>query len=205
MRAAYELLIAAVGAAGCWTLWFYLYKEYRASAVREDLFALRGELFLFAADGAIAFDDPSYKELRQRLNAMIRFAHRINLLTLIFATRSARHNPGRDVSYAEWLESLRRLPQDTQEKMEQFHKRMLFRFTEHLISGSVSLMLLLVLVQTTIIVRSWMRHFFAAKAVVVDPTDRAISELVDTLHVSTLEKSACEEHYSSDDLDLQLV
>jgi hypothetical protein len=66
-------------------------------------------------------------------------------------------------------------------------------------------MLLLVLVQTTIIVRSWMRHFFAAKAVVVDPTDRAISELVDTLHVSTLEKSACEEHYSSDDLDLQLV
>jgi hypothetical protein len=50
-----------------------------------------------------------------------------------------------------------------------------------------------------------MRHFFAAKAVVVDPTDRAISELVDTLHVSTLEKSACEEHYSSDDLDLQLV
>lgn len=45
---------------------------------RAHLFALRDELFDLALNGEISFEDPRYRQLRQQINVLIRFAHKAN-------------------------------------------------------------------------------------------------------------------------------
>ncbi|MEO5338081.1 MAG: hypothetical protein H7841_14485 [Magnetospirillum sp. WYHS-4] len=44
---------------------------------RQRLFEVRGRLFDMAATGQLSFDDPAYRELREGINVLIRFAHHI--------------------------------------------------------------------------------------------------------------------------------
>src|SRR5437016_2293052 len=73
---------------GLWVLFHWLYRDYRVDLFRQRMFALRAELFDMAAAGRIAFDDPAYGKLRGMLNGYIRFAHRVSLPLLLFASRS---------------------------------------------------------------------------------------------------------------------
>ncbi len=58
---------------------FYLYNEFRVDRLRQQLFALRDDLFDQAADGRIAFESGAYQATRLMLNGMIRFGHRASL------------------------------------------------------------------------------------------------------------------------------
>lgn len=56
------------------------------------MFALRGQLFDFAADGGISFDHPAYGLLRSTMNGFIRFAHMMrpfNMLILMVVVRGS--------------------------------------------------------------------------------------------------------------------
>ena len=64
-------------------------RAYYLDVFRQKLFALRDELFDFAADGGIDFSDPAYLELRQDLNGLIRFAHKISMFRLLLASWTA--------------------------------------------------------------------------------------------------------------------
>jgi hypothetical protein len=45
---------------------------------RQHMFNARNDLFLFAADGGIRFDDPAYTETRREIEKMIQFTHYIS-------------------------------------------------------------------------------------------------------------------------------
>ena len=77
MTAARDLLfLTVVGALLLWVgrAWCRLVLD----EFRHKLFVARDELFLFAADGGIAFDHPAYLYMRENINGLIRFAERIN-------------------------------------------------------------------------------------------------------------------------------
>lgn len=74
-----EVITLAISFAGLWVLFFWLYREYRVDRFRQHIFALRNELFLYAADGGIPFDHPSYAFVRRNLNGMLRFGHHLTI------------------------------------------------------------------------------------------------------------------------------
>jgi hypothetical protein len=67
-----------------WVLCYWLFRRYRRDVFRYKLFVIRDALFDAAADGLIPFDHPAYGMMRQYLNGLIRFAHRLNTTTLLF-------------------------------------------------------------------------------------------------------------------------
>ena len=68
----------AISLLAIWFLYFVCWREHRMDTFRQNLFALRDELFDFAQSGGIAFDDPAYTTLRNVANGMIRYAHQMN-------------------------------------------------------------------------------------------------------------------------------
>lgn len=76
----YDALVNAVGSCVSLGLLIYLgwwvYPAHRVDAFRQDLFAVRDELFDVALDEAISFDHPAYLAFRDTLNKMVRFGHR---------------------------------------------------------------------------------------------------------------------------------
>jgi hypothetical protein len=65
-----------IGLFALWFLYFVCWRELRVDTFRQRLFAVRDDLFDYAASGAIGFNDPAYSTLRELSNSLIRFAHR---------------------------------------------------------------------------------------------------------------------------------
>ena len=68
----------------------YLVEIYRLDSFRQKMFAVRDELFDYAADGNISFDDPAYQLLREQMNAIIRFGHNLTLYRLVITWLGVR-------------------------------------------------------------------------------------------------------------------
>ena len=103
-----------------------LFRNYRSDRLREDLFSLRDQLFDFAyAEGLFAH--PGYRQLRNVMNGMIRFAHKLSFSRLVFSVilermlvpQSQRVNPPK-----RWLKSLEDLPEGQRAQILEFHRRM---------------------------------------------------------------------------------
>lgn len=80
-------------------LWVFATKVWPAfvlDLVRHRLFETRDEVFLLAAKGEIDLHDPAYQEFREHLNALIRYAHKVSIWTLIagshFSTEEFKHS-----------------------------------------------------------------------------------------------------------------
>src|SRR5882724_7439343 len=56
---------------------FWLWPDQRMDLFRQQMFAIRDELFDFAAEGNVRFDEPAYILLRQLMNGFIRYAHNL--------------------------------------------------------------------------------------------------------------------------------
>ena len=74
----FYLLLAAL-----WWLFFWAHADYRTDLLRFRIFVIRDQLFGYAAQGKIRFDDPAYVLTRQLLNGNLRFAHRLTLSNLL--------------------------------------------------------------------------------------------------------------------------
>lgn len=189
MNSAFEILVGAIGAAACWALWFFLYKEHRIAAFREEIFTLRDNLFLLAADGCVSFDHPAYVELRNRLNALCRFAHHVSLPTLVIATRYYQGGPQTN-DVLLWHHSLANLPQSERQALEQLHGRMTKAFTRYLIEGSVTLMALTSMYAVSLTALKLVRSFFKPRAARIDIRERVLLSMADTLDITALENRA---------------
>lgn len=66
-----------------WIFYFWFYRDYCVDRTRQKLFALRADLFDFAAHGHIPFDDPAYGFLRGALNGVIQYTHKICFMNVI--------------------------------------------------------------------------------------------------------------------------
>jgi hypothetical protein len=126
-----------------WGLLFFCWREYRLDALREKLFSLRNGLFLFAAQGHIAFNDPSYRMLRDLMNGMIRFAHKLNASQLLLAAidRASQPDERWKVPMKEWRRAVDALPPDARQELISSHDEMFRAVMKHIAKGNVVLLI----------------------------------------------------------------
>jgi len=115
-----------------------LYYGYRADNLRDHLFALRDEMFLYAFDHGIA-ETPAHENLRLMMNSLIRYAHRVSLARLMLLDISRRVfklKPSLPATYIEWVEAVKALPLDEAERMREFHTKATLLIMTHMVTGS---------------------------------------------------------------------
>jgi hypothetical protein len=132
----------AVGAiyslAGLLSLWFVvgvLWRSYRVSQLRQNLFNLRAELFDLAAAGDVPFNSPAYMQLRLTLNSLIRFAHRMNFLKFLYTLLMERLVPEQPTVDAneEWFRVIRELPLQTQTALNAIRRQTALLLMGHIL------------------------------------------------------------------------
>jgi len=104
-----------------------LWPEQRVDLFRQQMFALRDELFDFAADGKVGFEEPAYRQLRALMNGLIRYAHNITpfrtlLAYLRWKTLTLQE---RDRQWAiAWQRAVNNVENpETRKSLEEFHSR----------------------------------------------------------------------------------
>ena len=102
-----------------------LYRDCKIDQVRDDIFAIRDEMFIFAAENHI-LDHPSYMQLRELMNAIIRFAHKITFMRIILWSVAQRFisEEERRAIILRWSENLGGLPNEQREALTNFHSQM---------------------------------------------------------------------------------
>jgi len=127
------VLNVAFGLVLLWIVVYFGWRPYRIDNLRQRLFELRDELFLAAADGELSFDDSAYQILRDRLNAVIRFAHTVTL------TRSVLYRlEGTDVEglREKWLQAVAKLSDKQRQHLLDIDQRASFVLVDQVFSGS---------------------------------------------------------------------
>jgi len=126
-------------------VWLKLVPMQRLDELRQQLFAVRDEMFDYAAAGNISFDDPAYVLLRTQMNGFIRFGHQITLFRLLMSA-CARRVSGTQLLPTwtnQWLQSIDKISDSTVRRdMIRFHERAASIVAKHLIKGSVVLLVL---------------------------------------------------------------
>lgn len=83
METLFTIVINTLLLATLWWLYFFCYKQYRADKTRQELFAIRDDLFMAAEAGELDFNSPAYGRTRMLLNGMIRYTHRMSLIQMV--------------------------------------------------------------------------------------------------------------------------
>lgn len=68
-----------------WALFYISVRAFLLDNLRQELFAIRDDLFDFAVDGGIRFDNPCYASVRNDINSLIRFAEKLSFTRFLFA------------------------------------------------------------------------------------------------------------------------
>src|SRR5688572_15210276 len=101
-------------------------RAYTRDSFRQRAFALRDELFTFAAVGHVDFNDPAYSMLRARMNSVIRFSHRMTFgeaMLPMMLNVVRRRGQALPASYLQWVSALDRQPVQTRKGLEKFDQR----------------------------------------------------------------------------------
>jgi len=105
---------------------FEFWPIQRADIFRQQMFALRDELFDFAAQGGIKFDDPAYILLRHLMNGFIRHAHNLTPFRVFFSFLrwNFASNKPIDSWNVPWTQALNSLSnEETKTKIKEFHSK----------------------------------------------------------------------------------
>jgi hypothetical protein len=130
------IVLVALSLLGVWVWFFWLYRDYRIDAYRQRLFALRNQLWDYAAAGNISFDHPAYLIVRSRMNGLIRFAHLLSFIWVLTGLAMRRVRPFPELEAEATLhldQALETLEPATADKLRAFHQDALFRAAEHVI------------------------------------------------------------------------
>ena len=103
----------------------WLWPEQRNDLFRQQMFAIRDDLWDFADAGNISFDDPAYVLLRQLMNGLIRYAHNLTPYRIFFSFLRWKYTHTQPTGpWAEsWNEALNQLDDKTKETLQRFHAR----------------------------------------------------------------------------------
>lgn len=161
---------ASIAASALWALvalvMFYAiargYATYRIDAFREQIFALREELFELASSGQLPFDAPAYGMLRTTMNGFIRYGHRVNVVSfLIFVAlvpEEQRSAFASDTPLVKLPDALASLAPETREALELLRHRMQFAVLEQLLFGSPLFVLGVALLLPLVLIRRASKH-----------------------------------------------
>ena len=114
-------------------------RRYRVDALRDLLFVSRDELFDLALDGPLDFSDDAYVLLRQTINDLLRFSHKINLLRVLLVyhlCRGPAFDERREAHRREWENALLALPnEDARNRIGTIHEALLLEVVKHTTLG----------------------------------------------------------------------
>lgn len=114
-----------------------LYRDYSVDRFRAEMFALRDEMFDFAASGGIAFWRPAYGRLRLTMNGFARRAPRMRLMEIVlFRLLSRRDRRGIAEIDADWEKALDGLDDTARRRLNDFRGRMRRIVIAHLLFRS---------------------------------------------------------------------
>jgi hypothetical protein len=105
---------------------FELWPAQRVDIFRQQMFALRDELFDFAAQGGIRFDDPAYILLRHLMNGFIRYAHNLTPFRVLFSFLRWNLTSNRSIDNwsIPWTQALSNISnEETKTKLQEFHSK----------------------------------------------------------------------------------
>jgi hypothetical protein len=90
---------------------FSWWPEQRVDVFRQQMFALRDELFDFAMKGNISFDDPAYVLLRNLMNGYIRYAHNLTPFRTLMVFLHWKYTAGKPKAgwNTEWEKALNKV------------------------------------------------------------------------------------------------
>lgn len=117
----------------------FLFRKYHIDAFRQRIFAIRDELFDYAAAGNISFDDPAYKMLRNLMNGYIRFGHRLSLLHIFIVMGlmfRSRHSSDLKHFEHQFTYSLAALTPETRDALTMYRERAEMNVLYFLLVGS---------------------------------------------------------------------
>lgn len=114
-----------------------LYRDYSADRFREEMFALRDEMFDFAAAGGISFRHPAYGRLRLTMNGFARWAARLRLVEVVLFRALSRRDRGETADFdADWKTALDGLDAASRRRLTDFRDRMHRVLLAHLLLRS---------------------------------------------------------------------
>ena len=139
-------LASVVSFAGLWVLLFKFYRDYRVDQFRQEMFALRDELFDFASEGQVSYEHPAYWLLRRTMNGFVRFGHRVRLMQgIVFWVLGGHRLPEPQNGFQiRWSTALQDVGDDDRQRLETYRKRMHELVVKHLILYSPLLVVSLV-------------------------------------------------------------
>jgi len=123
---------------GLGAILFWLWPSVRLDCFRQEMFAVRDELFDYAASGHIAFGHPAYGLLRQSMNGFIRYGHQVSFYQFIMTWAAWKALEGRD-SFKwkqKWEAALGSLDEPTRRELIAFHERATMCVIERIVFGS---------------------------------------------------------------------
>lgn len=120
-QAAVQYVVLLMSLAGL-AIFCSLVRNYQRDSFRQKAFAIRDQLFDYAAAEHIAFSDPAYYQLRLNINRVIQYSHRLNfgeslLPSILLLKREA--DPSR--SFLAWKEAVDGLPEPVKTEITKIH------------------------------------------------------------------------------------
>jgi len=106
---------------------------------RSCLFALRGEMFLYASDNDL-LETRAYRQLRDLMNGFIRYAHRLTASRVLLFSVASRMATAPSPSFVStWTGYLNELDEVNREKMQSFYRRHELILATHIVHRSLVL------------------------------------------------------------------
>ena len=140
-----------------WILLFSVYQDYCVDSFRQKVFSLRDNLFDEAMRGRLPFDHKSYGMLRVTMNGTIRFAHKLNLGLLLYATVK-RRAPQELTFHKKFGELLGDLDDEQKRIFMSYMNQLMILIIKHLlISSPILTATILIPALSNLLVRSCIR------------------------------------------------
>lgn len=154
---------------------------------RQEMFAIRDEMFDYAESRSISFDDPAYRLLRQLMNGFIRYAHRITFFRLVmsgFHKQALRPSTVPDW-HKNWEAAVCKLKnEEVRQRLNEFHERIADLVAVRVVTGSPLLFLCLLSAVSALVIRERILNlhklFANLQKYFEDAASTTVSRLVDT-------------------------
>jgi hypothetical protein len=131
-------LSSVISLIGLSYLFFWRYRQYRIDLFRQEMFALRDELFDEAESGLIDFDHPAYGVLRNTMNGFIEFGHRLTFWHAVsFRLMVQEEENDKEATFERaWNRASENLDKKTKERLIEYRKRMDLLAMKHVMYGT---------------------------------------------------------------------
>lgn len=139
------------------------WQTFVEAVVRQKMFKIRDELFDYAADGNISFDNENYIRVRSSINGFIRFAHTMTWVNLAIGKRVLPRNED-DKGLSKMLVTDESLSKEVRDRLNQSILSCLISMILLTFLRSPFLMLLLsVMFPVLLFLQVWNSHNYPEK------------------------------------------